>query len=125
MLRWLPLDPGRYQLRFQVQSRLLDSNGTVFVDGVVPDLRRTSFDVSGLVLSSSGQADTTRSGDVSTLMPVVPTSRREFTTSETLSGFLRIYQAGSEPSAVTVTTLQPGFFSCSHLSMHEVSRPPL
>lgn len=104
VLQRLTLEPGRYQIRFQVQSTLLDSGGTVFVDVDVPDLRRMTLGLSGLVVAGLGQSDVTWTGDLSDMVPIVPTTSREFATGETLIGFLRVYQAAAEPSAVTVKT---------------------
>ncbi len=104
MTQRLTLDPGRYQIRFHVQSAVLDASGTVFVEVDVPDLSRSALALSGLIVSGGPARGVTRSGDVDWLPSVVPTSSREFTTSEALSGVLRVYQAAADRAPVTVTT---------------------
>jgi VWFA-related protein len=100
----LTLEPGRYQVRYHVQSNVLDASGTVFVDVDVPDLSRSALAVSGLLLSGSAAGSVTRSGELDWLDLVVPTSSREFTTTEELSAALRVYQSAAAPVPVTVTT---------------------
>lgn len=103
VLERLTLEPGQYQIRYHVQSTLLDARGTVFVDVDVPDLSRSALALSGLMVAASGASDGSRTGDLAPVAPVVPTSSREFSASQVLTGFLRVYQAGSERVPVTVT----------------------
>jgi VWFA-related protein len=102
-LERLTLEPGRYQIRYHVQSALLDASGTVFVDVDVPDFPRTALAVSGLLVTGSAAAGATRTGDLGDLAPIVPTSSREFTTSETVTAFLRVYRAGGDPVPVAIS----------------------
>jgi VWFA-related protein len=103
LLQRLTLAPGRYQVRFHVQSALLRASGTVFADLDVPDFSRSPLALSGLAITSS-VAGTARSDALGDLMPIVPTSARDFTRGETLTGFVQIYQASGPPSAVTIAT---------------------
>ncbi len=98
----LTLLPGRHQLRFNVQSALLGANGTVYADIDVPDFSRSPLALSGLFLAG-GIEDTTTSGDLAGLLPLVPTSSREFTSSDVVEGFLRVYQPVGQPASVSTT----------------------
>lgn len=102
VLQVLTLEPGRHELRFHVQSELLGTSGTVYADVEVPNLSRSPLALSGLFLAGV-EAGTTHTGEVGHLLPFVPTTRREFTRNEALTGYLRIHQAGDEPRPVTVT----------------------
>jgi VWFA-related protein len=99
----LTLEPGRYQIRYHVQSALLDASGTVFVDVDVPDLPRSTLALSGLLVAGSAGSGGTRTGDLGDLVPIVPTSSREFTTSEVVTAFLRVYRSGGDAAPVAVT----------------------
>ena len=59
ILQRLTLPPGQHQIRFHVQSQLLDTNGTVFVDVDVPDLSRSTLALSGLFLADEADRATT------------------------------------------------------------------
>lgn len=99
----LALPAGRYQLRYQVQSTLLGTGGTVFADLDVPDFSRATLALSGLSLAVAGEAGVTRTGTLEPLLPAVPTSRRDFAVGEAIHGFVRAYQAGAERQPVAVT----------------------
>jgi len=98
----LVLEPGRHQIRYQVQSALLDASGTVFVDVDVPDLPRSPLAMSALLIAGSGDRNGTRTGSLEGVSPIVPTSSREFITSDVLTGFLRVYQVAGDPVPVDV-----------------------
>jgi VWFA-related protein len=89
----MTLEPGRYQLRVGMR----DSNaqvGTVFYDLVVPDFRKERLMLSGLlVTASSAQAAMTAMPDKEAppLLPGPATSRRTFSSNDTLSVFAEIY----------------------------------
>lgn len=120
VLQQLTLEPGRQQLRFHVQSALLGASGTVYVDVDVPDFSRSPLALSGLFLSHAGD-DTSRSGDLDGLVPLVPTTSREFAVGDVLSGFLRIYQAG--PASPTPVTATIEVFDASDQLHHQSSVP--
>lgn len=101
-LERLTLEPGRYQIRYHVQSALLAASGTVFVDVDVPDLSRPGLALSGLLVAGSSGNSGTRTGDLGGLAPIAPTSSREFTTSEVVSAFLRVYRPNGDQVPVVV-----------------------
>lgn len=101
ILQVLTLSPGRHQVRFHVQSQLLKTTGTVYADIEVPNIARSPLALSGLFLAGP-QPDAGVTGDADGLLPIVPTSRREFGRNETIHGFARVYQAAAGPRPVGV-----------------------
>ena len=56
LLQRFALAPGRYQVRFHVQSALLRASGSVFADIDVPDFSRSPLALSGLAIASGAVA---------------------------------------------------------------------
>jgi len=97
VLSRLDLEPGRYQLRLAAESSLRQKSGSVFYDLDVPDFSKSALSLSGLVVSvAKGVAVAPRDKLVS-LVPVVPTTEREFGSEDEASVFLRVYQPGRSP----------------------------
>lgn len=102
VIQTLALEPGRYQVRYHVQSTLLGKSGTVYADVDVPDFSRSALAMSGLAVAARDRSTVSGADALDDLLPLVPTTNRDFTVSDVLTGFVRIYQAG-EPAAVAVT----------------------
>ncbi len=104
----IELPPGRYQLRIGVRESGAGEMGTVFYDLDVPDFGKEPLAMSGLLLTAPSvqrvftvQPDAT----VGTVLPGAATSRRRFTTSDTLAVHAEIYAtAGEIVPRVDVTT---------------------
>jgi VWFA-related protein len=94
--------PGRYSLRLAVHNRTQNTDGSVFADVDVPDFARVPLSLSGAVLTSAAAPPSAPEGALATLLPVVPTSEREFTASSQVRAFLRVYEGGKEPLAPVV-----------------------
>jgi VWFA-related protein len=102
VVRQVPLPAGRHQLRFNVASSLLNRNGTVYVDVEVPEFGRTALALSSIVLGT--EPSETASGP-SSLLPIVPTSARDFGNGEPVTAFVRVQQGGAAaPGPVSLTT---------------------
>jgi VWFA-related protein len=86
-----PLRPGRYMLRVAATSEA--RSGSVFVDVDVPDFGKDPLSASGLILQRR-PAPPIRDTFMSDLVPIVPTTHRQFLASDEVSVFLRIYQGG-------------------------------
>lgn len=95
----LDLAPGRYQLRLAAQSSLQGKSGSVYYDVEVPDFTKDALLLSGLVLSATPGVASVPADRLASLVPVVPTTRREFTTGDQVTAFLRVYQGGRKPLA--------------------------
>jgi VWFA-related protein len=104
LLAQLDLPPGRYQLRIAAELGRQRLTGSVFHEVTVPDFAGAQLSLSDVVLSTAPELHSAPRGALSTLLPVVPTSNREFPRSIRLSAFGRVYQGdGETPSAASLT----------------------
>ena len=100
VLSHFSLPPGRHQVRFNGTSKLADASGSVFVEVVVPELGRAST-ASSLVLGTA--ASGTRTDALATLLPIVPTTARDFSQSDRVTALLRLFAPeGAAPAPVDV-----------------------
>jgi hypothetical protein len=114
IVRRLALTPGRYEIRINAASSLLDRSGSVYAALEVPDFTRSALSLSGILLGAPvvALADAGIDGiDAAARGPslaVVPTSNRDFTNGEEIAAFVRVYQGGTAalaPTAVAVEIL--------------------
>jgi len=96
------LRPGRYQLRFAAESSLHGKSGSVYYDVDVPDFSKDDFAVSGIVLNAMPNVAAAPIDAFAKLIPVVPTSRRNFWKVDQVASFLRLYQNGKTTAPVKV-----------------------
>ncbi len=110
----LDLKPGRYQLRFAAEGLLrayqavseapavatvsedevLDrKSGSVYLDVDVPDFSQP-LALSAIMLSSKPGLHTGVEKDVRRLLPIVPTTLRDFMAGDQAAAFVRVYQGG-------------------------------
>jgi VWFA-related protein len=102
--RRIALAPGRYQLRLNVRSASLNRGGSIYADLEVPDVARSTLSLSGIVLGTA-RADDPSNAALAGLVPLVPTTARDFAPSDTLDAFVRVFQGGAAPPVdVTLTT---------------------
>ena len=120
LLARLDLPPGRYQLRLAAESSLhgiqlaptapavallapgqdiANRSGSVFCDLDVPDFAREPLSLSGLVLGVTPQVASGPKERLASLVPLVPTSLREFGSDDQVNAFLRVYQGGVDALA--------------------------
>ena len=86
-----PLKPGRYMVGVAATSE--GRSGNVFVDVDVPDFAKSPLSASGLILQHQ-PAPAIRDKFISDLVPIAPTTQRQFLTSDNVAVFVRIYQGG-------------------------------
>jgi hypothetical protein len=99
----LPLEPGRYQIRFAAETA--SQMGTVFLDVDVPDFAKAALSLSGLVLQKTPGLQVAPVDALATIIPVVPTSIRDFARTDRAATFVRVHQGGTRTlMPVTVTT---------------------
>jgi hypothetical protein len=94
----LALPPGRHQVRFNATSRAADDSGSVMVDVEVPDLSRPTPTASAIVLGTPPGA--TRTDPLAPLLPIVPTTARDFTAADRVTALLELFSGDvplSEP----------------------------
>lgn len=93
VLSRLDLRPGRYQLRIGANVGSLSTSGSLYYDVDVPDPRSTPFMLSGVVLATSSGPVVAPRDAFKDLIPVVPTSLREFTRADRVAAFIRVYRS--------------------------------
>jgi VWFA-related protein len=97
VLSRIDLKPGRYSLRVAAHNPAADKSGSVFIDVDVPDFRKDGLWLSGIALSARpGLAAAPREAVVD-LLPVIPTTLREFVQDDEVSGFVQVTQGGARP----------------------------
>jgi VWFA-related protein len=89
------VQPGRYRLRIGAHNRAVEQSGSIFLDVDVPDFARDRLSLSGLVVGTSAAPKQAVVPGVRSMLPFQGSTLREFSRSETVSGFLRVYQGGS------------------------------
>jgi VWFA-related protein len=115
LLSRLDLAPGRYQLRLAAESSLhgirltprapevgliapgedtAGKSGSVYYELDVPDFLNTPLSVSGILLTVTPAVVSGPKDRLASLVPVVPTTLREFTRDDQVTGFLRVSQGG-------------------------------
>lgn len=105
VLSRLDLKPGRYELRLAAESALQQKSGSVFYDVDVPDFSKGTVALSGLIVSVVPGVAVAPRDKLASLVPVVPTSQREFGAEDQAGVFLRVYQSGRNPVAPVEMTV--------------------
>jgi VWFA-related protein len=100
------LPPGRHRLRAAATSRRLGTSGSVFLDVDVPNFQSAPLALSGLVIHADPAWTAVGSRRaVLSILPLVPTTRRDFSAADRVTAFVRVYRSGRDLSVpVTLTT---------------------
>jgi VWFA-related protein len=93
LLTRLDLKPGRYQLRVSAESKLRGKTGSVFTDVEVPDFSKP-LSFSGVVVHAEPGVKAPPNVDVTALVPLAPTTVRDFAGNQQVTAFLKVYQGG-------------------------------
>ena len=100
----LTLLPGRYSIRLNATSSAIDRSGSVYADIEVPDFTRPALSASAIILGTK-PAESERKDVLAAVVPIVPTSARDFAANDTPLAFVRVFQGGEAPiGPVTVKT---------------------
>jgi VWFA-related protein len=102
VLTGLQLPPGRYQVRVASESALHAKEGSLHYDLDVPDFSKGDLNVSGVLLNVEPNVAAAGKDRLSAVVPVVPTSRREFWEHDRVTMFARVYRRAKGTDAVTV-----------------------
>jgi hypothetical protein len=94
VLTRMDLKPGRYELRISTHSAAFDKQGSVYADVEVPDFAKAPVSMSGVVLSATPGLTVAPAEALSAIIPVLPTTAREFARGDRVAAFLRVYQGG-------------------------------
>jgi VWFA-related protein len=102
----LDLRPGKYEIRVAGEHRDAARSGSVYTYVEVPDFSKEPLSLSGVVLQSGATRLATPRDVFETITPIVPTSRREFLRTETVSVFARVYLGDETPPASVATRVR-------------------
>ena len=78
----------------------------MYYDVEVPDFRSAPLSLSGLVVTAEPPVPAAPRDAFTGLLPIVPTVRRTFAATDTVQGFVRVYQARAGPLLSTTLTLR-------------------
>jgi hypothetical protein len=101
----LVLPPGDHELRAAVVADEGARPASVFTTVTVPQFATLPFSLSHIVLAAVQGTVTVTPDKAFDLLPVVPTTRRDFSRSTNLAGFLRVYQGSARNSALSPATV--------------------
>lgn len=110
----LDLRPGRYEVRTAVEDTRLGRVGSVYTYVDVPDYQRAAVSLSGLLMSVRPAGTLEPDAPLAGLVPVTPTTRREFLASDDVTAFVRLYQGVSR-------ALMPGYVVAEILDDRDTS----
>jgi VWFA-related protein len=97
VLSRLDLRPGRYQLRIAANVGSLSTNGSLYYDVDVPDPGAGSLWVSVPMLGVEPGPIVAPAEALKPLVPILPTTRRTFATTDRVSAFVQLLQNGRSP----------------------------
>jgi hypothetical protein len=103
LLAHVDLKPGRYTLRVAASSQSSQKTGSVYADLDVPDFE-APLALSGVVLSKTPAVASAPKDALARILPIVPTSERQFLSSDRITVFARIYTNGKSVDPVRLTT---------------------
>jgi hypothetical protein len=108
VLSRIELKPGRYNLRIAAHNPAIEKSGSVFHDIDVPDYRKDGLWLSPVALTVDPGLMAAPRGTLAGLLPIVPTTVRDFAEDDEITGFVRLVQGGKSPVgdvAVRITVL--------------------
>jgi hypothetical protein len=92
----LDLAPGPYEIRVGVDDPDGRQGGAyAYVD--VPDMAKAPLSMSSVVVSVAPPVPSAPAASLLDVVPVAPTSQREFTRTDRVRTFARVYQGGTDP----------------------------
>jgi VWFA-related protein len=105
LMRW-DLKPGRYNLRFAARRPSDGATGSVYAFVTIPDYAKAPVTLSGISVQAVPGPKLVSAETVTGLLPVRPTSEREFLQGSAVMAFFRVYQGGKGPLDAAKVTLQ-------------------
>ncbi len=104
VLSFLSLKPGRYELRAAVEDGAISATGSVYGYIEVPAFHAEKISLSGIVLEATPAPLPVLSAGppLGSVLPFVPTTRREFRVTDRVMAFVREHQGA-------VRALMPGY----------------
>ena len=78
----------------------------MYADFEVPDFTRPVITASNIVLGTHPAESTKRADPLANILPIVPTSARDFGPDENVVAFLRVFQGGTTPLATATVVMK-------------------
>lgn len=106
VLSRIDLKPGRYNLRIAAHNPAIEKSGSVFHDIDVPDYRKDGLWLSPVALTVDPGLMAAPRGTLADLLPIVPTTVRDFAEDDEVAGLVQLVQGGKSAIggvAVTIT----------------------
>ena len=101
----LALEPGSYEIRLGAEAPgAAAGSAHTFVD--VPDFRQAPLSMSGVLLHVAPEEPGVPRSEIDGALPFVPTARRSFTSSDTVSAFVQVSQGTARKNALQPVTLR-------------------
>jgi len=117
VLSRIDLKPGRYNLRIAAHNTAIEKSGSVFFDVDVPDFRKDGLWMSGVALTSRYGLAAAPPGALADLLPVVPTTVREFLADDEVAAFFQVVQGGRR--SVTPVRLELRIIDAADTVVHQ------
>ena len=96
--------PGRHAVRIGVKHVASGRTGSVYLDVEVPDFAKRALTVSGLMVEATPPLPRASDDRVRALIPILPTTRREFAATDTATLLFRVHQRPDRtPKEITRT----------------------
>jgi VWFA-related protein len=92
VLSRLDLPPGEYEIRAAVSSGADARTASVFTYVTVPSFTAAPLSLSNIIVGATAGTLTAPKDFLASLLPIVPTARREFARTGRLLAFFRVYQ---------------------------------
>jgi hypothetical protein len=92
----LPLKPERYEIRLAAEAGGKSGGAKTFVE--IPDFGKEPLSLSGLVIERTPSGAVANRELIADLIPIVPTTVREFSRSDRANAFVRVYQRTGAPA---------------------------
>lgn len=102
LLTEMTLPPGRYELRMSAWRRSDNVAASLYADIEVPDFQLEELSASGVLVEATPGDPVAPPAAFDRLVPVIPTSNREFRREDQVVAFMRIYQ-GAKALLLPVT----------------------
>jgi len=99
----LDLPPGEYEIRLGVSGAA--HTGSVFSYVTIPSYAAAPLSISSIVVGATPGTLTAPRDFLAQLLPIVPTTRREFSATDRLVAFVRIYQGTSRKDPLSPVQL--------------------
>ena len=110
MLSRLDLPSGEYQIRVAVSSGAEARTASVFSYVTVPAFAAAPLSLSNIIVGATPGTLAAPKDFLASLLPIVPTGRREFAPADRLVAFFRIYQGTGRNDPLAPVQLRSSVF---------------